>query len=87
MSSRHIPVLVEEVVSLLRCNPHQTFVDATLGGGGHALEILRRTEPDGRVIGMEWEEEAIRLAKETLRPFRSNSFDRILSTCLRSCDH
>jgi len=69
MGFRHIPVLVEEVVSLLRCGPHQTFVDATLGGGGHALEILRRTEPDGRVIGMEWDEEAIRVARETLRPF------------------
>jgi len=69
MGSRHIPVLVEEVVSLLRCSPHQTFVDATLGGGGHALEILRRTEPDGMVIGMEWDEEAIRAARETLRPF------------------
>ena len=69
MGFRHIPVLVEEVVSLLRCGPHQTFVDATLGGGGHALEILRRTEPDGVVIGMEWDEEAIRVARETLRPF------------------
>ena len=69
MGFRHIPVLVEEVVSLLRCSPHQTFVDATLGGGGHALEILRRTEPDGMVIGMEWDEEAIRVARETLRPF------------------
>ena len=69
MGFRHIPVLVEEVVSLLRCSPHQTFVDATLGGGGHALEILKRTEPDGMVIGMEWDEEAIRVARETLRPF------------------
>ena len=69
MSVRHIPVLVKEVVSLLRCGPHQTFVDATLGGGGHTLEILRRTEPDGVVIGMEWDEEALREARESLRPF------------------
>ena len=69
MGSRHIPVLVEEVISLLRCSPHQTFVDATLGGGGHASEILRRTEPDGMVIGMEWDEAAIRVARDTLRPF------------------
>ena len=40
MGLRHIPVLVEEVISLLNCEPHQTYVDATLGGGGHALEIL-----------------------------------------------
>jgi len=69
MGFRHIPVLVEEVVSLLTCGPHQTFVDATLGGGGHALEILRRTEPGGMVIGMDWDEDAIHVARETLRPF------------------
>jgi 16S rRNA (cytosine1402-N4)-methyltransferase len=69
MGLQHIPVLCEEVVSLLRCGPHQTFVDATLGGGGHTLEILRRTEPDGRVIGIEWDEEAIAVAREVLRPF------------------
>ena len=69
MGFRHIPVLVEEVVSLLTCGPYQTFVDATLGGGGHALEILRRTEPGGIVIGMDWDEDAIHVARETLRPF------------------
>jgi 16S rRNA (cytosine1402-N4)-methyltransferase len=69
MGLRHIPVLCEEVISLLGCGPHQTFVDATLGGGGHALEILRKTAPDGRVIGIEWDEEAISVAREVLRPF------------------
>ena len=69
MGLRHIPVLCEEVISLLRCGPHQTFVDATLGGGGHTLEILKKTEPDGRVIGIEWDEEALSVAREILRPF------------------
>ena len=69
MGLRHIPVLADEVVSLLRCGPHQTFVDATLGGGGHALEILKHTEPDGRVIGIEWDEDALSVAREILRPF------------------
>ena len=69
MGLRHIPVLADEVVSLLRCGPHQTFVDATLGGGGHALEILKHTEPDGKVIGIEWDEDALSVAREVLRPF------------------
>ena len=69
MILRHIPVLCEEVVSLLRCEAHQTFVDATLGGGGHTAEILKKTAPDGRVIGIEWDEEAISVAQEVLRPF------------------
>ena len=69
MGFEHIPVLVEEVMTLLRCGPHQTHVDATLGGGGHALEILKRTEPDGIVIGIDWDEDAIAEAKKALMPF------------------
>jgi 16S rRNA (cytosine1402-N4)-methyltransferase len=69
MGSRHIPVLVEEVIALFRCEPHQVYVDATLGGGGHALEILRRTAPDGIVIGMDWDEDALCEAREALKPY------------------
>jgi 16S rRNA (cytosine1402-N4)-methyltransferase len=69
MGFEHIPVLVEEVMNLLRCEPHQTYVDATLGGGGHALEILKRTAPDGVVIGTDWDEQAIVEAKEVFLPF------------------
>jgi len=69
MESQHIPVLVEEVMMLLRCEPGQIFVDATLGGGGHTLEILRRTAPDGIVIGIDWDEEAISEATRALMPF------------------
>jgi 16S rRNA (cytosine1402-N4)-methyltransferase len=69
MGPRHVPVLVEEVMSFLRCEPGQTYVDATLGGGGHSFEILKRIAPDGIVIGIEWDEEAITEAKEALMPF------------------
>jgi len=69
MGSRHIPVLVEEVMNLLRCEAHKTYVDATVGGGGHALEFLKRTSPDGIVIGIDWDEEAIAEAKGALVPF------------------
>jgi 16S rRNA (cytosine1402-N4)-methyltransferase len=66
---KHIPVLVEEVMTFLRCEPNRTYVDATLGGGGHASEILKRTAPDGVVIGMEWDEDALTEARNTLMPF------------------
>ncbi len=69
MGSKHIPVLTEEVMNLLECGPQKTYVDATLGGGGHALEILQRSSPDGVVIGIDWDEEAISEAKERLEPF------------------
>jgi len=61
--------MVEEVMALLRCEPGRTYVDATLGGGGHALEILKRTAPNGIVIGLDWDDEAISEAKKALMPF------------------
>lgn len=61
--------MVEEVINFLRCEPGKVFVDATLGEGGHASAILKRTAPDGFVIGIEWDEEALPIAKEVLRPF------------------
>src|SRR4030043_194363 len=69
MGSQHIPLLVEEVMNLLRCGARKTYVDATAGGGGHALEILKRASPDGIVIGIDWDEEAIAEAKRALAPF------------------
>ena len=56
-------------MSLLQCGPQKTYVDATLGGGGHALEILKRTEPDGILIGIDWDEDAIAEATKALMPF------------------
>jgi len=56
-------------MTLLRCASHQTYVDATLGGGGHAQEILRRTAPDGIVIGIDWDKDAILEAKKALMPY------------------
>ncbi len=61
--------MVEEVMTFLKCEPGRTYVDATLGGGGHASEILKRTAPDGVVIGMEWDEDALSEARTVLMPF------------------
>ena len=69
MGFEHIPVLVEEVMTFLRCEAGRTYADATLGGGGHALEILKRSGPDGVLIGMEWDEDALFEATRTLKPF------------------
>jgi len=69
MGLKHIPVMVEEVMMFLGCEPGRTYIDATLGGGGHASEILKRTAPDGVVIGIEWDEEALSEARDALMPF------------------
>ena len=69
MGLQHIPVMLEEVMTFLRCDSGRTYVDATLGGGGHASEILRRAAPDGMVIGMEWDEDALAEARNALLSF------------------
>ncbi|MCU0612495.1 MAG: 16S rRNA (cytosine(1402)-N(4))-methyltransferase, partial [Candidatus Eisenbacteria bacterium] len=49
----HRPIMVAEVLRLLSPNAGDTAVDATLGGGGHAREILARIRPGGRLIGLD----------------------------------
>lgn len=58
--SMHTPVLLNEVLNLLNPRPGQTFIDATVNGGGHAREIARHLGPQGRVIGMDWDCDIIR---------------------------
>lgn len=52
----HIPVLFNETIEALNPQPGQNFVDATFGNGGHARAIAERVRPDGRVIGIEWDQ-------------------------------
>ncbi|HBT96214.1 MAG TPA: 16S rRNA (cytosine(1402)-N(4))-methyltransferase [Desulfobulbaceae bacterium] len=65
----HIPVLLPEVMAALDPQPGGVYVDGTLGLGGHSEAILRRSSPSGRLIAFDWDEEALRLAKERLSCF------------------
>jgi 16S rRNA (cytosine1402-N4)-methyltransferase len=65
----HKPVLVGEVIASLQCRTGVVYVDGTLGGGGHAFEILRNSAPDGRLIGIDADGDAIREAQKRLAPF------------------
>lgn len=58
-SSYHKPVMPEEVVHHLKCKPGGIYVDGTIGGGGHAGEILKKSAPDGRLIGIDRDDDAI----------------------------
>lgn len=62
----HISVLLDETMEYLSPCSGGTYVDGTLGLGGHSLEILKRSEPDGSVIAFEWDEQAIALATTRL---------------------
>jgi 16S rRNA (cytosine1402-N4)-methyltransferase len=63
----HTSVLLEEVVSHLQPRAGGLYVDATVGGGGHTAALLRASAPDGRVIGLDWDDEALATSRERLR--------------------
>ncbi len=65
----HQPVLSEEVLDLLAPRPGQTIVDTTLGAGGHAEALLESIGPDGRLLGIDRDPQALRLAGERLARF------------------
>ena len=65
----HRPVLLDEVIQHLRCTPGSFFVDGTVGGGGHARAILEMTAPDGRLIGIDWDENALAKAQLNLQSY------------------
>src|SRR5579872_94381 len=60
----HTPVLSDEVLEYLNPKPGETAVDGTLGGAGHALEIAKRIEPDGTLVGIDLDSAAIDQAKK-----------------------
>ncbi len=76
--TRHLPVLLKEVIEYLDCRPGQIYVDGTVGNGGHARAILEKSAPTGKLIGLDWDEEAIRRAQENLSAFggRVNLFKK-----------
>ena len=65
---RHIPVLLEETTALLAPERGGLFVDCTLGLGGHSAALLEAS-PKARVIGIDRDPEALRLAESRLQPF------------------
>jgi len=64
----HVPVLVREAIEFLNVRPEGNYLDATLGAGGHALEILKRLE-SGRLLGLDRDTQALEAAGEKLASF------------------
>ncbi|MCD4778857.1 MAG: 16S rRNA (cytosine(1402)-N(4))-methyltransferase RsmH, partial [Desulfobacterales bacterium] len=72
MSYKHIPVMLSEVVHYLNCKPGKIYADCTLGGSGHASAILEKIIPDGILIGIDQDIDAIKNAKRKLKPYELN---------------
>lgn len=65
----HKPVLYQEIIHALQPHSSGRYVDGTLGAGGHARGILEACAPDGLLLGLDVDPQALALARETLAPY------------------
>ncbi len=65
----HVPVMLREVLEILRPRAGGRYVDGTLGGGGHASAVLEAGAPDCEILGIDWDEDARARASARLAPF------------------
>jgi 16S rRNA (cytosine1402-N4)-methyltransferase len=72
MAYRHIPVMLNEAIQYLNCRPGKIYTDCTLGGSGHARAICERILPDGLLIGIDQDIDAITNARKALQNYSSN---------------
>lgn len=70
MENQHVPVMLEEVMNHLAVQNGGIYVDATLGGGGYTLELLKQSKPSGRVIGIDLDWEAVAAAEKRLSRYK-----------------
>ena len=76
MEFKHKSVLLEETIEGLRVKPDGIYVDGTLGGAGHALEVCRKLSAKGRFIGIDQDQDAIIAASERLSAFKQATIIR-----------
>ncbi|GJQ34022.1 MAG: ribosomal RNA small subunit methyltransferase H [Anaerolineaceae bacterium] len=65
----HKPVLYQEIIHALQPRNSGRYVDGTLGAGGHARGILEACAPDGQLLGLDVDPQALAIARETLAPY------------------
>ncbi|MEG1595565.1 MAG: 16S rRNA (cytosine(1402)-N(4))-methyltransferase RsmH [Lachnospiraceae bacterium] len=70
MDFKHVSVLFEETIEELKIKADGIYVDGTLGGGGHAYGVCQRLSEQGRLIGIDQDEDAIGAATQRLEPFK-----------------
>jgi 16S rRNA (cytosine1402-N4)-methyltransferase len=67
--SPHQPVLYQEIIHALQPRRSGRYVDGTLGAGGHARGILEASAPDGQLLGLDVDPQALALARKNLAPY------------------
>jgi len=71
MDFHHIPIMLTEILDHMGLRPGGSYVDCTLGGGGHSYEMVRRIQPGGRLIGIDQDPEALAAAGKKLAEYAS----------------
>ena len=88
MEYTHISVMPDETIGALNIKPDGIYVDCTLGGAGHTKLILQRLNENGRVIGIDRDEEALINARETVKDSRliavKDNFENITDAVVSS---
>ena len=74
MEFKHIPVLLQECIDGLNIKEDGIYVDGTLGGAGHSSKILEKLLPEGTLIGIDRDEEALSVVKERLSDYKNIKF-------------
>lgn len=70
MEFAHIPVMLNECLEGLNIKAGGTYVDGTVGGAGHSIEIVKRLSENGRLICVDKDEDALKAAGERLAPYK-----------------
>lgn len=68
---QHYTVMANEAVDVLNCTNGKIYIDATLGGGGHSELILKKIQPDGRLIAFDIDSDAINFASKRLKDYKN----------------
>ena len=71
MNTPHQPVLYQEIIHALQPRTGGRYVDATLGAGGHARGIMEASAPDGQLLGLDVDPQALAIARRILAPYEN----------------
>ena len=71
MEFNHTPIMLNEILSGLNIKPDGIYIDCTIGGAGHSKEIAKRLNGNGRLIGIDKDQDALDVCKDRLHEFNN----------------
>jgi len=80
----HQPVLLKEIIEILNPKTNENFIDATFGEGGVSFEILKHTEPDGKILAFEWDPELYKLGVEKIKNLKMEKRIKLVNQNFRN---